>query len=38
MQFRGVKSRKKVKNNKLKRLKNMKNFYLGKILFFNNQG
>lgn len=38
IQFRGIKSRKKVKNNKIKRLKNMKNFYLGKILFFNNQG
>lgn len=38
IQFRGIKSRKKIKNNKLKRLKNIKNFYLGKILFFNNQG
>lgn len=38
IQFRGIKSRKKVKNNKIKRLKNTKNFYLGKILFLNNQG
>lgn len=38
IQFRGIKSRKKIKNNKIKRLKNIKNFYLGKILFFNNQG
>lgn len=38
IQYRGIKRRKKLKYNKNKYLKSMKNFYLGKILFFNNQG
>jgi len=38
IEYRGLKSRKKVKNNKIRRLKNMKGFYLGKILFLSNQG
>ena len=33
-----MKSRKKIKKNKIKRLKNLRGFYFGKILFFSNQG
>lgn len=36
--YRGIKNKKKIKLNKIKRFKNMKGFYLGKILFLNNQG
>lgn len=36
--YRGLKRRKKFKKNKIKKFKNMKGFYLGKILFLCNQG
>lgn len=36
--YKGIKSKKRLKKSKIKRFKNMKNFYLGKILFLSNQG
>jgi len=36
--FKGIKGRKKININKLRKEWNMRNFYLGKILFYNNQG
>jgi len=36
--YRGLRGYKHININKLKKSWNMRNFYLGKILFFNNQG
>lgn len=36
--FKGLRSKKHIKITRINRIRNMKNFYLGKILFFNNQG